>query len=387
MGSVDLPDKNSPDIHLVVATHDELQAQQLVNSEEWKGQLSLEAYTRREDILYSQALTKDGGQTPWMLVYQPDRNGPRHVLCGCESIRKRTLISRGEEVEDAICHGIASVFCPPDKRGHGYAGRMMTEIAERMKNWQPDNGKPIPFSILYSDIGKDFYAVRGWRPFPSAHVSLPASRSPIPPTVRALGSKDIAELCALDEKLIRQQLSRLKHTDRSAVAIVPDYATMAWHHAREDFVTNELFGETLPVKGAMAGDNAGSRVWMYFTRVWTGPNEEAPNTLHILRLVVEDESLSDFSQATPAAVEKLKGTDVVQAIAACSQVAQSEAARWDMKVTIWNPTSATLAAAQSLDPSAAVIQREHESIASLNWYGSGSPDDIDWVCNEKYGWL
>lgn len=387
MGSIDLPDRNSADIHLVVATHEELLAQQHANSEEWRGALSLEAYIRREVYLYDQDLTKDGGQTPWMLVYQPDRNGPREVLCGCESIRKRALVGKGGNVEDVICHGICSVFCPADKRGRGYAGRMMKEVGERVKDWQAESGNPSPFSILFSDIGKDFYAAKGWHPFTSADISLPASGVSIPENVRLLKSEDIAELCALDEKLIRRQLSKMNIQDRTAVAILPDHRTVLWHHARDDFNAMEIYGKSPSVKGVMVGDKPGHRVWMYFTRVWTNPQEEAPNTLHILRLVVEDETLSDFSPATPAAANKLRDADVVRSIAACFRVAQSEAAHWDMKeVTIWNPTSATLAAAQTLDPSVAVVHRESESIASLQWYGSGSVKDVDWVCNEKYEW-
>ncbi|KAK4494120.1 hypothetical protein PRZ48_014418 [Zasmidium cellare] len=387
MGSIGLPDKDSADIYLVVATRDELLTQQQANSDEWRGVLPAEAYVRRETYLYSQELTRDGGMTPWVLVHQPDPKGPRQILCGCESIRKRALVARDGQIEDVISHGVCSVFCSPDKRGRGYAGRMMKEMAQRMEHWQLDNGKSSPFSILYSDIGKDFYALRGWQAFPSAHVSVPALATTTPADVRLLKNEDIAELCALDEKLVRQKLYKLKTSNRTTVAIVPDHATIAWHHARDDFVANELYGKTPSVKGIMVGDRPGSRIWMYFTRVWTYLQEDCPNTLHILRLVIEDESLLDFSPASSADADKLEGTDVVRAIAACLQVAQSEAALWDMKdVTIWNPTSATLAAARSLDPKAAVVEREHESIASLNWYGSGSVTDIDWVCNEKYGW-
>lgn len=388
MSSTGLPDKDSSDIHLVVATQEEVLAQQQVNSEEWRGVLPVEAYVRREAYLYGQELCKDGGMTPWMLVYQPDPHSPRQVLCGCESIRKKALVARGGEIDDAISHGVCSVFCAPDKRGRGYAGRMMKEMAQRMKHWQSIDGKSSPFSILFSDIGKDFYSLRGWQAFPSAHVSIPAAPSSTPANVRLLKSEDIAELCKLDEELLRRRLLKSSRTsNRTTVAVVPDRATMAWHHARDDFVANELYGKSPTVKGVMVGDKPGSRIWMTFTRVWTYLQEDCPNTLHILRLVIEDESLSDLSPASPAEADKLQGTDVVQAIAACFQVAQSEAALWDMKeVTLWNPTSATLAAARSLDPNAAVVEREHESIASLNWYGSGSAEDIDWVCNEKYGW-
>ena len=127
MGSQELPSKSSRDLHLVPATAEELDVQERHHSVEWKGALSLEAYLRREKHLYNQDLTKDGGQIPWMLVYQPDADGPRRVLCGCETLRKRGLVAREGKVEEVVCYGVASVFCPPDNRGKGYAGRMISE--------------------------------------------------------------------------------------------------------------------------------------------------------------------------------------------------------------------------------------------------------------------
>lgn len=388
MGSVSPPDKDSPDLHLVVATQEELIAQQHANSEEWRGALSLDAYLRREIHLYNQELTKDGGLTPWMLVYQPDPDGPRQVLCGCETMSKKAITHHNRKVEDVTCHAVCSVFCPLDRRGRGYAGRMMTDLGNKLKTWQSEKGTPVLFSVLYSDIGKDFYAARGWQPFPSAHISLPASASEQTQRVRLLNAKDLGELCTLDEEIIRKQLAQMPAPGKHTVAIIPDVRTFDWHHAREDFVGQELHGKIPAVKGAIVGDIPGSRVWAYFTRVWANPHEEAPSTLHILRLVVEDESLSDFAPATPEAAERLKSSDTAHAIASIFAVAQAEASHWDMKeVLIWNPTSATLAAARSIDPNAAVTHRETESITSLQWYESGSSwQDVDWICNEKYGW-
>ena len=137
----------------------------------------------------------------------------------------------------------------------------------------------------------------------------------------------------------------------------------------------------------MIGDKDGSRVWAYFTRVWANPHEQAPSTLHILRLVIEDDSLSDFASANVEDAKALRDTHVAQAISTIFKVAQSEAARWDMhQVLLWNPSSAALAAAQLIDPNATVDHRDSESITSLRWYGSGSWKDVTWICNEKYGW-
>ena len=387
-GNTSLPNKNSSDIHLVVATLEELLAQQHANSTEWRGALSLESYLRREEHLFSQDLTKEGGLTAWMLVYQQEGNGKRQVLCGCESIKKKALVSRHGKVEDVIAHGVASVFCPPEHRGNGYAGRMMTELGKRLKGWQADKEQGALFSVLFSDIGKQFYAARGWQPFPSAHVSLPATSSTAAglPSVRKLKSEDLSDLCTVDEKLIRNRLSKSTEANRSAVTLLPDIRQIRWHHAREEFVANELLDRVPVIKGAVTGE-PGSRVWCYWTRVWTNPQEEAPNTLHILRLVVEDESFSDFIPASLEGVAKKQDSTIAKSIAALFAAAQPEAAQWGMReVQIWNPTSTTLAAVQMIDPKAKVEHREEESITSLQWYGEGTWENVDWVCNEKYSW-
>lgn len=153
--SSSLPSGNSPDLHLVVATPEEILAQQQANSDEWRGVLSLPAYLRREEILAEQDLTKDGGITAWALVYQPPGSGEqdRQVVCGCETIRKRAIVASNNTVEFVTVHGVCSVFCPPQFRGKGYAGRMMVDLGERLKTWQ-SKGQPNLFSVLWSDIGK-----------------------------------------------------------------------------------------------------------------------------------------------------------------------------------------------------------------------------------------
>ena len=383
-----LPHKNSEDIFLTIATNEENIAQQEVNSTEWRGALDLKQYLRREEHLANQDLTKNGGLVGWVLVYQPHGSSERKVLCGCETIRKKALVSRDGNVEDVVCYGIGSVFCPAQHRGKGYAGRMMSDLGKKLRTWQ-DGGvtKPL-FSVLYSDIGKEFYARNGWQPFPSSHVSLPAteSKSQDLPGVQLLKAGDLAGLCNIDEKMTRARLANSTASKSSAVAIVPDNVTMSWHHAREEYVAKTLFNRHPDVKGAVVGE-PGSRVWCYWTRVWTNPQEEAPNTLHILRLVVEDESFADFTPASEDTVGKTIGSPTTKAIASVFAAAQAEANKWGMhEVQIWNPTSTTLAAARTLNQRAVVEHRESESIASLNWYGEGSWENVDWICNEKYGW-
>ncbi|TKA25192.1 hypothetical protein B0A50_05890 [Salinomyces thailandicus] len=417
MATTDLPTSDSPHLHLVVATPEENLAQQHVNSTEWRGALSLEAYLRREVHLADQQLTRDGGLTAWMLVYQPPDGSKRQVLCGCESIKKKALLAKEGKVQDAVAHGIASVFCPPQYRGRGYAGRMMTEVGKKLRNWQASEQGGSAFSVLYSDIGKDFYTARGWQPFPSAHVTLKATASPSPALnhlskPKTLHTADLPDLCAADEHLLRTRLAGQSPTtttttsEKTLAALVPDLATLQWHHAREDFVSTALHnGKDLPAfmttggRGAQVtltsdDNNNKTRAWCIWARVWTNPQEDTPNTLHILRLAVEHEAYSDFTPATEAAAaatqqQQQQGpSDVVaKAIAALLAEAQRQAQASGMQeVQIWNPTVATLAGARMLEEGVEVVTREEESIASLMWYGDGSWRDVTWVCNEKFGW-
>lgn len=406
MSTLTLPGKDSPDIRLVVGTPEEVATQTNINSTEWREALSLDAYLRREDLLSQQDLTKDGGLTPWMLVYQSKDATSRHVLCGCESIRKRAIVARRGVLKEVISHSVASVFCPSAARGRGYAGRMMTELTKRLKDWQTEGGEEVGFSVLYSDIGKvrrrmmvipllhvlistqDFYARRGWQVFPSAHISLPPTSqiSTKAQFATKLETKDLASLCRSDEQILRTRLGSVKDSSRTTVALIPDAKVLAWHHARECFVANELLHKSPADRGAIVGE-PGSRVWCYWMRVWGNPQDEAPNTMHIVRMVVEEAAFPDLGPATEEGVASARGSKVVENIATLLATAQTIASLWGMhEVMLWNPTSATLAAVKTLDPKAAVVHRESKSITSLLWYGEGEWSNVDWVCNEKYSW-
>lgn len=386
MSSIHLPSKDSPDIHLVEATHEEIDALQHANSDEWKGALNLEQYLRREEHLSQQELTKDGGLITWVLVHQQDANGPRQVLCSCETIRKKALAAKDGKVEDVWCHGVCSVFCPPEFRGKGYAGRMIAELGRTLERLQVKDNKTALFSVLYSDIGKKFYAARDWQVFPSSGIPLPANPSlgSLPTAVRLLKSGDLAELCELDETILRNRLANSQ--GGYTVAVIPDILHLSWHHAREDFVAQELYNKRPDIKGAIIGEQ-GRRVWIYWTRVWASPTESSPSTLHILRLAFEDETWSDYDAASSDTVAIVKNSEIVRQIATLLAVAQFVASEWQMEeVLLWNPSSATLAAALSIDPKAAIAHREEESITSLRWFGEGSWKDVKWEANEKYAW-
>lgn len=203
---------------------------------------------------------------------------------------------------------------------------------------------------------------------------------------------ELAELCALDEQLVRKHVAQAASAGKTAVAILPDIEHFEWHHAREDFVGSELYGKQPEIKGAIVGTEPGKRVWCTWARMWynSDPKSAKGNTLHILRLVVEDPEYDDYAAASDERTAAVKESGVASATAALLHAAQEEAEKWNMgEIDIWNPTSATLAAGRILDPSVQVVHREKDSIASLRWYGAGSDDPVkgvEWVGNEKYCW-
>lgn len=379
--TVQLPKSTSPTLALVHPTEEEKLVQFKLNGAEWRGALNLEAYLRREDVLSSQALTRDGGISYWILIDTANPNALepdskiRLPLASCETYRKRALVWRDGKVQETVAHGIGSVFCAPHLRKKGYAARMMQELGKELRTYQTGD-KECLFTVLFSDIGKSFYAEHGWEPFSSSHISIPGIPSKVQglPDARPLYAEDLVDLCAVDVKLMRRNLESRRRNSNSAVALVPDIDTIRWHHAREEFVGNELYGKFPKIKGAMVGTEKGKRIWCYWTRMYYNAHEAKGNTLHILRLVVEDEQQEN----------------VAEAFAALMAMAQKEAQEWQMaEVEAWNPSAATVAAAQKLHPGAKVVERDSESIASLRWYPEHSgnvADSIDWVGNEKYGW-
>jgi hypothetical protein len=151
--AVDLPSATDPSLILAQTTEQERNKQLTINGVQWRGALSLPAYIRREHHLAQQEVTKNGGLTSWALV-DSLHTKRRNMLCGCETYRRKALIAQRGVVNEVTVHGVGSVFCPEEFRGRGYAGRMMKEVGQKLCSWQTKKGETIPFTVLFSDIGK-----------------------------------------------------------------------------------------------------------------------------------------------------------------------------------------------------------------------------------------
>jgi hypothetical protein len=218
------------------------------------------------------------------------------------------------------------------------------------------------------------------------------SRSPSRlPAAAPLYADDLPDLCRADGAALSMRMARsASRAPAVLVALVPDFQTVQWHFAREEFVAKELFDKLPKIKGSIVRGQEGSRVWSIWTR--TFGNENEGHTLNILRIVIEGEEDFD-SQALgqEPSMSSLGSSDRQRVLAAASvlQAARQEAAAWTMNdVQIWNPTTLAALAVKHLYPSATIIHRDAESIASLRWRSPGMEPGVEvrWIGNEKYGW-
>ncbi|KAK3307375.1 uncharacterized protein B0T15DRAFT_393255 [Chaetomium strumarium] len=376
-----LPDASSPLLILTHPTPAERTHTWKLTYPKWGPALTEEDYLTREDYLTTVPLARDGGITHWVLTVSNLPPDQRPILSSCESLRKRAVYvpkdggGGSRKVVEGVAHGIASVFTDPAFRGRGYASRMMKELGQRLKGWQVAVEKSRSlFSVLYSDIGKQFYAKHGWSPFESSHVAYkPAVAADVREHLaRPIGYHDLAELCAVDERLLRAELAA-RPAGKPHVAILPELDTMLWHLFREDFMTKAIFGRTPAIRGAVAGE-PGKRVWAVWMRgYYGGLNKMEGNTLHILRVVVEDKEQPDG--------------ELLDGFRSIVQIAQAEATEWKTQdVQVWNPTPKIRGLVEKCGIEYEFVDRDHDSIASLMWYGEEPTTEVDWVANEKYAW-
>ncbi|KAK1241339.1 hypothetical protein MKX08_001313 [Trichoderma sp. CBMAI-0020] len=385
MSTSDLPLSTSPTIILTNPTTPERTRTWTYSQPEWGNSLTVPEYLNREEYLLTIPLARNGGITNWILTdsaaaVDPD-TAERPVLASCETLRKRALV-RGKDgiVRDVWAHGIASVFTYSEFRGRGYASKMIELLRGYMAAKQQESGEPA-FSILFSDIGKEFYAKHGWMPLENTQIEYRVKESPVEfdaSIVKLLGDEDLAALAERDEELIRREMAlpNSAEASKTRVAVIPDIDTLQWHFYRQAFICNTAYGRKPTVHGALyTSPSTGSRVWGLFERNhYGGPNKPEKNVLSFLRFVVEDGDILD--------------EELSEAVVGIFRAAEKEAKDWECsKVEIWNPLGRVRKIVENATEFESIfVVRDGKNLASLNWFGEGTAEDLDWVVNERFEW-
>lgn len=343
-----------------------------LNAASWAGELDVETYHARERLLASTPLTRNGGLKCWVLV-NPDNNLSK-ILSSCETITKNAFISAppvGDRITSTVvtvkADAVGSVFTPVEQRGNGYA-RTMLQLLREMLMRKNEEG----FSVLYSDIGKKFYAELGWMPCRSSHIEFPpidSNTANIIP-IKYLTLPDIPRLCVKDVASLHRSLSELP-SNKTRIAFVPDYQTMEWHWAREEFVAPILrkhIGIKPEIKGAITVDG---KCWLLWNRDF-GKNASQLYIIRYVNLSKDEQDPVNENQIT-----------------ALFRAAGMEAHKWGLqKVTIWNPDETCVrAATRAAGSGVKFVERDTDSICSLMMHKTRSgPDLVDWEANEKFAW-
>jgi GNAT superfamily N-acetyltransferase len=383
-----LPDSQSQTLHLSHPTASERRSILRSNAAEWRYALTVEDYVEISMVLATNPEANFVGFTEWILVEGSHNPNQRHILASCETYVKRAWVNDPEgDFKEVIVHGIASVFCDPQYRGRGYAKRMLRELGLVLRTWKTDDHTECVGSVLWSDIGKTYYNTLGWSPGTNSHLEFPALIGSTGENVRSkfLSAKDLPALCATDSDMIRKTLMSTRGKGGLCMTIIPDHSHMLWHHIREELVWHQVHFDATPWdKGVIAGQ-PGDRVWAIWAHSIssTDPSSTSQGTLYILRLVVErpagSESRGDLSSA-----ERQK---LVLNMKIVLQSAQAEAAKWKLdNVRLWNPSDFVKELISKTDIEYSEVDREKECIGSLQWYGRGDEENVEWVGNERYAW-
>ncbi|KAL7900239.1 hypothetical protein HDV63DRAFT_370674 [Trichoderma sp. SZMC 28014] len=385
MTTSDLPSSASPTIILTNPTPPERTRTWTYSQPEWGNSLTVPEYLNREEYLLTIPLARNGGITNWILTDSAaavdPTTGERPVLASCETLRKRALV-RGKDgiVRDVWAYGIASVFTYSEFRSKGYASKMIELLRGYMTAKQQESGEPA-FSILFSDIGKEFYAKHGWMSLENTQIEYRVKKNPVEfdaSIIKLLGDEDLASLAERDEELIRKEMALPNSAEASKirVAVLPDIDTLQWHFYRQAFICNTAYGRKPTVHGALyTSPSTGSRVWGLFERNhYGGPNKPEKNVLSFLRFVVEDSDIID--------------EELFEAVVGIFRAAEKEAKDWECsKVEIWNPLDRVRKIVEDAAEFESIfVVRDAKNLASLNWFGEGTAEDLDWVVNERFEW-
>lgn len=372
-----LPDGSDPSLCLIPTSPSQHRRVWTAQAPSWGPGFTTQEYVDREAHFLTVPLARNGGLIPWILT---DASKEEPIYSSCESIAKRGLYrdpSTGT-VKDVMSHGIAGVFTFVECRKRGYGSRMMRDLGDIFEKRQDAQPGSAQFSILYSDIGPNFYGKDGWHAIGNTHLEFNVTKQDFEPSahVKEITDDMLPELVALDEKLVRAEVAK-PNGNRPRVALLPDMDTYEWHFRREDYIQEHFHSRKPTVRGAVYTCSKG-RVWALWQRVRYGGSDGYPvtNMLHFLRLAVEDEGISD--------------EELGEALRGIFAAANREAGIWECTtVDTWSPSERIQNVVKDRLPglSAKMVTRKDHNLASLRWFGEGGDaKEVDWVVNEKYAW-
>jgi hypothetical protein len=288
------------------------------------------------------------------------------------------------EAQSVTCYGIASVFTPAYNRSKGYASHMMRLLhwvlapINTLPPFPPEWGSPPPdgphdaqFSVLYSDIGSEFYANCG--PVPQDRTGWKTT-SPVSTFWKVdrdegsqsttfnsnewiqLNKQEAEELWERDSILMaRDVISASNRTGKVIFTFLPNGGVGGCSIQRTMTFTPNLEPVLDKTHGLMrrsgSADSDKSDVVSFVT--WA--HEPATTTMVLTRIRV---SSQDFPQVLQELKEvaKAAGKDTIEA---------------------WNVPD-------HLNGNGGQVVIRDEHLPAVKWYGPEEQEQPLWLFNEKY---
>ncbi|KAF8159770.1 hypothetical protein B0H34DRAFT_417317 [Crassisporium funariophilum] len=361
--------------------------------QQWGKGVTFEEYMERDARTDMHEVAQDGRLITWILAPR-DAHDSLDFLCSCETYRRDGLAVRksssdqGDLPEVVPCYAVASVYTPPTNRGKGYARHMMRLLhwvlapeTSLPKEFPAEWGLPPPrvssagdavFSVLYSDVGKDFYRVcstlpaeeNGWvvtNPISTTWEVVEIDK--LSPTeskefVRQWSWLDeglVYEMWNKDAEMIKQELS-LSSLPTPRFTFLPHKGVAEFQHRRLQFFWSKM--DPRPTYWGVSSIDATKDASTFAT--WTlDVRPPTSNKLIITRL-----------RASPEDFESLM-----------TQVMTFAKRHFVEMIEVWNLRSDLKDIAHRLGGKS-FARDEH--LPSFKSYGGEKPEDITWMYNEKY---
>ncbi|KAF9229671.1 hypothetical protein BS17DRAFT_33754 [Gyrodon lividus] len=364
---------------------------------QWGGALTEEQYLERDAQMDVMDHAIDSGMITWVLAPR-DKPDTLDFMCSCETYKRQGLIryAGSKELQDTTCYGVACVFTPPEKRGKGYASHMMRLLhwvtsgrtAEyNLPDFPTEWGAPPPevkaagngmFSILYSDVGDNFYRQAGpgleedggWEARgPVSTIWEIPQNAETQQKDRETGWKwlkygDLDALWAKDVQLIRSTMENVLdsspsyHTERPTafVSYLPDRGVGSFHVFRSMFAAESVV--SMDIWGVKK--NSGNIDPPTYAS-WSVDVCPLPPTLIVTRISATETEFPDLLGKIQEAARK-------------SGIGRME---------VWNIPKHLLKVAAGTRGQ--TFERK-EHLPAIKWYGKGATTDIEWAFNEKFCW-
>lgn len=349
---------------LARATRLQVQESWRLNFQEWADDLSLDQYLAREQTQVDTYPDASFSQTNWVLLADSTSDD---ILSACETLVRPCVVSRvdttgGGRQRSVVVgngYGIASVYCRPEYRRRGYAGLMLTLLAQHLENEEGVLG-----GGLWSDIGPDYYARFGWATHPSRSVSIKIHAPTNHDSSRGdrvsggwITRDQVAGICEADVEDITKEVAQVTPSDATIWSFLPTSEVMRWHHARMDYMYS--------LQSSSPIDTVGYRIDDSGFALWTLQFSKTDSILYILR--IRYNSIQHLKVLLDAAVET--------------------AVKYSMKkIVIWDKSLREIKQALPTDLDVAEEEMRKGSISALHVNGTSSGQSIEWHNNQKFCW-